>query len=862
LATVNHREERLGQESKKGEFRCPLCQRLSNCLVPFIDVGVDWVDEIPETPPMYNNSEEEKSPPTSSLNKFLEVTPWWMSRKDAPYVWDGRCAFIPAEVAQASAAQPSEDDHNTETMDTSGAPVKSIRRRSFRAPRKRDLYVAWNALMKTPRLIRKRQGRRGLREANASEDSAISSSRIQTTSTEENSGESEVWRRLMDHIAEISLKADIRRLGEEKLRRDYGEFRHFLMEKAAYNFENRLAGIDTVDWPSCLLPTSLSDSQKHELPREKVISKMMTSVQAFTYSCMAEASEARRQLLIGTKTIDSNALLSKYGVKEISDDGNLLILPIPSPDEEDGTQPFRGRMGKLRYLALATMAAAGAVSNEIVQLAFSFPVLNSVPKRSSPLSNDIDSIARAPITYPILVGHVLTHVTAAIIAASGYVRARKSSLDNDTFMKLSKLDMSASGTFDLSRISSSQLVSDCLHFVELGLIARVLQSLLGTFESQLRSKGVQYISQSFNKMVLAAVNASWKAGVGVLLDQSQMNGLEESWIASCAIMLTSAISGGGRTENGDEMETEPFEGLPKHREVESLTEIFLHACTIAKVAGVAFLSDIAVVIQILIPGFSTKFKVDSGKKSADSIEFLSEVLGVGTISSTIESGMVKRLLHHWYKQARSLRQLAGKSPHVTSSSVANRLSVSSGHRAFDWPTTSMFHFRKKMNLAGEEMDDGRVPLLGDTAFEDSPVQENSKPRIKRLPTSYTDLYAELGTLSPSSEQTALCLVCGEILNAAGKGECTDHAYKCGAGSGVFFLLQECVSLIVYGGKAAYIHSPYVDSHGETPQYRGRPLNLDMNRYGILQELWSGHLVREKVVSERGSSRQVIIPGYY
>lgn len=58
---------------------------------------------------------------------------------------------------------------------------------------------------------------------------------------------------------------------------------------------------------------------------------------------------------------------------------------------------------------------------------------------------------------------------------------------------------------------------------------------------------------------------------------------------------------------------------------------------------------------------------------------------------------------------------------------------------------------------------------------------------------------------------------------------------------------------MHGHKAAYVHSPYVDSHGETPQYRGRPLNLDLNRYEILKEMWVGHLVRERVITERVSS---------
>lgn len=157
-----------------------------------------------------------------------------------------------------------------------------------------------------------------------------------------------------------------------------------------------------------------------------------------------------------------------------------------------------------------------------------------------------------------------------------------------------------------------------------------------------------------------------------------------------------------------------------------------------------------------------------------------------------------------------------------------------------------------------------VDLIGGY-IPDSPDRPNAgsnSPRISSIPTSYTDLYAELGLLLPESEQTAVCLVCGAVLNAGGKGECTRHSYTCGAGQGMFFLLQECTGLIMHNSKAAYIHSPYVDSHGETPQYRGRPLNLDLDRYEHLREIWSGHSIRQQVIAERLSSRQIIVLDFY
>ena len=80
------------------------------------------------------------------------------------------------------------------------------------------------------------------------------------------------------------------------------------------------------------------------------------------------------------------------------------------------------------------------------------------------------------------------------------------------------------------------------------------------------------------------------------------------------------------------------------------------------------------------------------------------------------------------------------------------------------------------------------------------------------------------------------------------------SHYCGVGSCVVFFLQVCVGLVLHGWRlAAYVHSPYVDSHGVTPQYRGRPLNLDLDRYNLLHEMWSGHTVRQNVVAERGGA---------
>lgn len=78
-----------------------------------------------------------------------------------------------------------------------------------------------------------------------------------------------------------------------------------------------------------------------------------------------------------------------------------------------------------------------------------------------------------------------------------------------------------------------------------------------------------------------------------------------------------------------------------------------------------------------------------------------------------------------------------------------------------------------------------------------------------MPHAYTELHAQVSSSSSSSLSNndnndnssssnsggsgaghpAVCLVCGEVLDASGRGECTRHAAECGCGIGLFFLLQ-------------------------------------------------------------------------
>lgn len=270
LKSVSHRDrlsDRL-EGGKRGEFRCPLCQRLSNCLIPFIDVGLDWTDRptpASETIQSDENGSNLKSTGENdmeldtpscestnlSLHSFLDSSKWWFFRNDPSIIWDGRCSMITTtavdDVHDAPASPAS--DGRRKKLSTGSLPKKL--RRSVRSFGKKDLFSAWGTVFKASRLGRKRGHSRtnsaGIEvEVSRDEELAFSPKGILRSSPEHSSA-TDVWRKLMDQIAEVSLRADLKRLGEKDLTHNYGEFRHYLVEKAAYNAENKAAGKESVD---------------------------------------------------------------------------------------------------------------------------------------------------------------------------------------------------------------------------------------------------------------------------------------------------------------------------------------------------------------------------------------------------------------------------------------------------------------------------------------------------------------------------------------------------------------------------------------------------------------------------------------
>jgi len=947
LKTVAQRDDRMADRlegGKRGEFRCPLCQRLSNCLVPFIDVGADWID------PSSTSSTSKKSKSTTTvddmswtesdaqaqpsddrphqtlpLNDFLSNTQLWTSRNEKEYVWDGRCAFVRVDDLEMTQHTHPDESPNANSL-------KGVKK--MRTFGKKDLVMAWNTVMRTPRSLRRRNHRSEPISSNNSQEHHSQSDRMLGWSSQvfspsishDSLGATEVWRRLIDQIADVSHKADLKRIGEGQLTTNYGEFRHYLAEKAAFNAENRAAGKETVDWPTCISPTTLSDTRRQELSREKLISKLLLSIQAFTYSCCAEAAEVRR--LVG-KNLDltssnarmhsmgSDGLYSKFGIAEVTCDGEMVLLPEPSASKEGGIQPFEGRMGKLRYLGLSVMVATSAVAREIIQLCMNFPLKDNTSKDEKNDNEDSyemrhEFLLRAPITYPLLCGHVLAHVVASMCAACGRARARSDIIE--TALVVGNLDRFLfERDTETNRVSADEVIRDCLGFIKLGLLARVLQVLLGCMRLvYVAAEEYSDIEQHiYNTVETILRQKKWHPQIHI--GNTLTDG--ENWLRSCCLLLKIALS-----SSCNDVDVSGSEIAQSTKA--SLEEALFEACETAKSAGSSYLADVGLIFQILVPGASLhEVELENEVKSSETSTFgkLMCFLGIEPFSEMLDSSLVQNILIWWYECSRPQKDFIMKSETaaLTKTTIAERLDCERLFRVHDWPLVATWKLvndsyanrnnPKKNNsealmttsaptviVSGTQtslqgyvgidskqlsIQDGvgtnrgssrvpmyssekSVPLLGGCYYKTETPNKQSRPRIRVLPTSYTDLYAELGALCPDSEQTALCLVCGEVLNAGGKGECTNHAFECGAGAGIFFLLQECIGLIMHGTKAAYVHSPYVDSHGETPQYRGRPLNLDLDRYDILQELWSGHLVRQKVIAERGSSRQVIIANFY
>ena len=210
LKTVTSEHEDGGN---RREFKCPLCQRSSNCLVPFVDVATDWLDSVALA--SIDEVSTSTAAETNSLETFL-ATSKWVTKNDTSVVWDGHCTF-------------TAKDEGTKSLDL---PMLSPRQST---KCKKSLIGAWDSILRSPRLRRLRSS------------SADINPTVYKVPDSKNSTNSDVLRRFMDQVSDVAYRANTRRLGEEALRNDFGEFRHYLSEKEMFNKDNRQAGKDIVD---------------------------------------------------------------------------------------------------------------------------------------------------------------------------------------------------------------------------------------------------------------------------------------------------------------------------------------------------------------------------------------------------------------------------------------------------------------------------------------------------------------------------------------------------------------------------------------------------------------------------------------
>lgn len=226
---------------------------------------------------------------------------------------------------------------------------------------------------------------------------------------------------------------------------------------------------------------------------------MLSLIKAFPYTCCAEAAQVQ-MLLHNALPSDQLPILAKFGIKQTQLNCHLLLLPEAN-SANDGHQPFAGRLGKLRYLSLSLMDAMSPIAKEVTQLCMLFPALES-----DPFDFDVDENASAklaPVAYPILCGHILTHTTAVLLAVSGHTRVKE---------------------------GKHRIDSDCCNFMFFGLIARVCQVLLARLKHQF------------------AVDPSWEQRMCSTIEQSMLQQVEggrsdrQEWTEFCAMILLMLLS--------------------------------------------------------------------------------------------------------------------------------------------------------------------------------------------------------------------------------------------------------------------------------------------------------------------------------
>lgn len=97
-----------------------------------------------------------------------------------------------------------------------------------------------------------------------------------------------------------------------------------------------------------------------------------------------------------------------------------------------------------------------------------------------------------------------------------------------------------------------------------------------------------------------------------------------------------------------------------------------------------------------------------------------------------------------------------------------------------------------------------------------------------------------------------------------RGECSRHSQSCGAGIGVFLLVQRCCALAIRGSRAAYLPALYLDANGEVDENmrQNKPLYLSAARYQRLQHMYAQHALAKEISRIRSTADRVIRQNWY
>ncbi|XP_073161887.1 E3 ubiquitin-protein ligase UBR3 isoform X6 [Lepidochelys kempii] len=128
------------------------------------------------------------------------------------------------------------------------------------------------------------------------------------------------------------------------------------------------------------------------------------------------------------------------------------------------------------------------------------------------------------------------------------------------------------------------------------------------------------------------------------------------------------------------------------------------------------------------------------------------------------------------------------------------------------------------------------------------------PCLLQLPENYNTIFQyyhrkTCTVCTKVPKDPAVCLVCGTFVCLKGLCckqqsycECVLHSQNCGAGTGIFLLINASVIIIIRGHRFCLWGSVYLDAHGEEDRdlRRGKPLYICKERYKVLEQQWISH----------------------